>query len=188
MQYLWIVIIAVVVFVTSIVFYNMYQKKGTGLGTAGSLVMSFQTRPSVIEFGASESITPMFHELCRQKGRPILTVDKTGWSKKQFANLYAQEWHPFRVVNDEQMSRLARSADGWGIAIIPAKQKRNIIDLRRHADVVMVVQKGMLDSVQSIGGTYKYKYCFAPDIVLLSDTIDVQKIGKYFFATTDRKK
>lgn len=186
MEFLWIVLLAAALVAAGVGIYMLIRKKKSGAGTAGALAMSFQTKPSIIEFGASESLTPMFHELCRQKGRPILTVDQSAWSKTKFANLYSQEWHPFRIVNPEQRSRLARSADGWGIAIISARDTRNIVDLRRHADVVMITDMGMFDNPKKIGAAYKYRYYFAPDVMLLSDTIDVQKIGGYFF--NDPKK
>lgn len=157
------------------------QNSSTGLALASGL-SACEMNDQVLEIGLHESITPMLHELCRQHGKLLLTVDTVAPSKS--LSMFDQDWHKFKKGDMGLMSRLSRSEEGWGLTVVPSSYPRLIYDLRTHSIIVIVVgaDKSFFKSKenQKVLDSYKYVFRFADNTLMLSNSTNVESIGKYY--------
>ena len=188
-------VVAVGTIVVLIVFMLLQQKWGNNADQGAHsvpivLAMACSSQGPILELGVNPFTTPLIHELGRQKGRNITTYDTKDKTRRYRKNL-STNWHTFRHTSKENPESDGR----WGVAVVQGFRKdtaRCIRDLKPNTGVIVVkdadetlVNRIMNPGLEDACSKFRYRYRVRgvrPSTWLLSDTIDVSKVGKYYFS------
>lgn len=178
-----IVIIGFVLWKTSPSSSFKKSSSKTSIETKGLLdyILKTNSPKTILEIEPSD-LSSQLHEYCKdyndknyaalESENPrssILTVGN--YIHKTYAPLINQKWHYIKSANDESISRLVRSSDGWDFMILPASRLRDIVDARKHAHIVMIRNASKNNQhLQKILKKYKTVTFVEPDSYLLSNS------------------
>jgi len=183
-----IVLIAVMIgiFVWKTQFKNSYKTSSktsqTSIETKGLINYILKTNhpQTILEIEPSD-LTSQIHDYCKdyneknyaalENQNPRMAILTVGnYIHKSYAPLANKDWHHMKINHDESISRLVRSSDGWNLVVLPSHRLRDIVDARKHANVVIIRNASKNNQhLQKIIQKYKTATFVEPDAYLLTN-------------------